>query len=68
MYCLALGVAHYVDAGIYHLCKELMFQCVSAAITANDALYVPELQIIQESVMSYAYLTNEQLIYIAGGF
>ena len=68
MYCFALGVAHYVDAGIHHLGEELMFQCVTLTIASDDAPYVPELQIVQECIMSYTYLTNEQLIYVAGGF
>jgi hypothetical protein len=25
LYCFALGVTHYVDAGINYLCKELIF-------------------------------------------
>jgi hypothetical protein len=68
LYCLALCVTHYVDAGIYHLCEELMFQYVSPAIASNDALYMPKLQVIQKCVMSNAYLANEQLIDVAGGF
>lgn len=57
-----------MNAGIYYLCEELVFQCVSAAVAPDDASYVPELQVIKECTMSYTYLTNEQLIYIAGGF
>ena len=58
-YRFSFCVAHYVDGCIYHLCQELMFQCVAATITANDAPYVPELQVIQKSIMSYTYLTND---------
>ena len=68
LYRFALSIAHDVDAGVYHLCKELMLQRVSPTITSDDAPYVPELQVIQKSIMSYTNLTNEQLIYIAGGF
>ncbi|MBR2017447.1 MAG: hypothetical protein IKA00_09195, partial [Prevotella sp.] len=59
---------HDVDAGIYHLCKKLMLQGVAPAVTPYNAPYVPELKVIQKCVMSNSYLTNEQLIYIAGGF
>jgi hypothetical protein len=57
-----------VNAGIYHLCEELMFQCISATIASDDAPYVPKMQVIQKCVMSYTYLANEQLIDVAGGF
>jgi len=45
-----------------------MFQCVTLTIASDDAPYVPELQIVQECIMSYTYLANEQLIDVAGGF
>jgi hypothetical protein len=45
-----------------------MFQGVTASIASDDAPYVPELQIVQECIMSYTYLANEQLIDVAGGF
>ena len=68
LYCFAFRIAHYVDARIYYLGKELMFQRISAAIASDNTSDVPELQVIQESVMSYTYLANEQLIDVAGGF
>jgi len=57
-----------VNAGIYHFGKELVLQRVTLTIASDDAPYVPELQIVQECIMSYTYLANDQLINVAGGF
>lgn len=45
-----------------------MFEFITTAITANNAPYVPKLQVIKKCVMSNTNLTNEQLIDVAGGF
>lgn len=55
-----------MDAGIYYLCEELVFQCVSAAIAPNDATHLPELNVVEEVMTWNAYLANEQFIYIVG--
>ena len=55
-----------MDAGIDTFCKELVLQRVTAAVAANDATHLPELNVVEEVMAWDAYLANEQFIYIVG--
>ena len=65
---LAFGVAHCVNAGIYHLGKQLVGEGAALAVATDDATDLPECEVIEESVVVDSNFAHEQLVDVVGGY
>ena len=45
-----------------------MSESAALTVASDDSTNLPEREVIEECVVVYSYLANEQLIYIVGGY
>lgn len=65
---LTLRVARGIDCGKYALGHELVFQLVAVAVASDDTANFPERDVVQKLVPTDAYLANDQLVDVVGGY